>query len=223
MASDALHIYPHEPRDDCHDSYPRRQSTYLPSSLSSEKSLLDFRNRMTHQFKKDTIYVRPVICTNDQQNPKIPKVRHLGWLTIPYFPQHHGVDLQHHDRGKSQRVCDCLTGLCNLSRLRPVSGVNYIAPTRLADGKASLDPLRSVQFRPCAANSLHREIMRRSGLPRTRVRTARTHTCGSLRNRSSPDHVFTTRAAHAHRAVSSQLTLAPCLTFPNAPCPRLHY
>jgi hypothetical protein len=33
-----------------------------------------------------------------------------------------------------------------LSRLRPVSGVNYIAPTRLADGKTSLDPLRSVQF-----------------------------------------------------------------------------
>ena len=33
-----------------------------------------------------------------------------------------------------------------MSRLRPVSGVNYIAPTRLAVGKASLDPLRSVQF-----------------------------------------------------------------------------
>ena len=32
-----------------------------------------------------------------------------------------------------------------LSRLRPVSGVNHVAPTRLADGKASLDPLRSVQ------------------------------------------------------------------------------
>ena len=31
-----------------------------------------------------------------------------------------------------------------MSRLRPVSGANYIAPTRLADGKASLDPLRSV-------------------------------------------------------------------------------
>ena len=26
------------------------------------------------------------------------------------------------------------------------SGVNYVAPTRLADGKTSLDPLRSVQF-----------------------------------------------------------------------------
>ena len=33
-----------------------------------------------------------------------------------------------------------------MSRPRPVSGVNHIAPTRLADGKASLDPLRSVQF-----------------------------------------------------------------------------
>ena len=31
-----------------------------------------------------------------------------------------------------------------LSRLRPVSGANYIAPTCLADGEASLDPLRSV-------------------------------------------------------------------------------
>ena len=35
-----------------------------------------------------------------------------------------------------------------MSRLRPVSGVNHIAPTRLADGKASLDPLRSVPFSP---------------------------------------------------------------------------
>ena len=39
-----------------------------------------------------------------------------------------------------------LDGTVRLSRLRPVSGVNYIAPTRLAVGKASLDPLRSVQF-----------------------------------------------------------------------------
>ena len=28
----------------------------------------------------------------------------------------------------------------------PVSGANYIAPTRLVVGKSSLDPLRSVQF-----------------------------------------------------------------------------
>ena len=39
-----------------------------------------------------------------------------------------------------------LGGTVRLSRPRPVSGVNYIAPTRLANGKASLDPLRSVQF-----------------------------------------------------------------------------
>ena len=40
-----------------------------------------------------------------------------------------------------------LDGTVRLSRPRPVSGVNHIAPTRLADGKASLDPLRSDQFR----------------------------------------------------------------------------
>ena len=33
-----------------------------------------------------------------------------------------------------------------MSQLRLVSGANHIAPTRLADGKTSLDPLRSVQF-----------------------------------------------------------------------------
>ena len=40
-----------------------------------------------------------------------------------------------------------LDGTVRLSRPRPISGVNHSAPTRLADGKASLDPLRSVQFR----------------------------------------------------------------------------
>ena len=39
------------------------------------------------------------------------------------------------------------TWTVRLSRPRPVSGVNHIAPTRLTDGKTSLDPLRSVQFR----------------------------------------------------------------------------
>ena len=38
-----------------------------------------------------------------------------------------------------------LDGTVRLSRLRPVSGVNHVAPTRLAVGKASLDPLRSGQ------------------------------------------------------------------------------
>ena len=40
-----------------------------------------------------------------------------------------------------------LDGTVRLSRPRPVSGANHIVPTRLADEKASLDPLRSVQFR----------------------------------------------------------------------------
>ena len=42
-----------------------------------------------------------------------------------------------------------LDGTVRLSRPRSVSGVksvNHVAPTRLANGKASLDPLRSVQF-----------------------------------------------------------------------------
>ena len=38
-----------------------------------------------------------------------------------------------------------LDGTVRLSRRRSVSGANYIAPTRLADGKTSPDPLRSVR------------------------------------------------------------------------------
>ena len=34
-----------------------------------------------------------------------------------------------------------LDGTVRSSRLRPVSGANHIAPTRLADGKTSLDPV----------------------------------------------------------------------------------
>ena len=40
--------------------------------------------------------------------------------------------------------CVLLDGTVRLSRPRPVSGANHIAPTRLADGKASLNPLCSV-------------------------------------------------------------------------------
>ena len=39
-----------------------------------------------------------------------------------------------------------IDGTVRLSRPRPVSGANYVARTRLADGNTSLDPLRSVQF-----------------------------------------------------------------------------
>ena len=49
---------------------------------------------------------------------------------------HCGVDL-------STKGVLLLDGTVRLSRPRTVSGANHIAPTRLADGKASLDPLRS--------------------------------------------------------------------------------